>query len=209
MALRIYAIMLVMGVATAAQAAPQCAPSASVPSRNYPGAKSIVTSNNLILPTGKAIPADGQQLILRGRVLDSECAVVSEAIIELWQVSPFGRWLLAESDDLATPNPVFAGAGRSYTDIDGSFSFITAFPAPADAKSAPYVNIRVKANGLPVYSSAFYFANDARNDADVGYKKLPAKARDDVTIHMQPGADGALIGTIQVVLKGKAPYRSY
>lgn len=193
---------------TVTEPTPRCAPSAQVKVHDYPGARVIPTTNNLILPTGKSIPAEGQPLIITGRVLDKNCMPVPEAIVELWQAGPFGRWLLAERDELASPLPTFAGAGRTYTNMDGEFSFITAFPAPARYK-APNVNIKVKAEKLPTYNSALFFGDDRRNDGDGVYGKLTGKTRSDTTIRMQEGPNGDLVGVVEIVLSGKAPYRTY
>jgi len=189
-------------------AAPTCSPSTSIKHFDYPGAGAIVTTNNLILPTGKALEADGQKLIITGRVVDRNCMPVPEAMVELWQASPFGKWQLASGQDLAASRAVFAGAGRTYTNMDGYFSFITAFPAPS-RYATPNVNIRVKAEGLPTYSTALFFAEDVRNDKDKTYQSLSADARKDVSIEMREGDAGGLLGAIEIVMQGKTPYRTY
>jgi protocatechuate 3,4-dioxygenase beta subunit len=198
-----------------------CNPTNAVATVNYPGARAVHPSNNLILPAGKAVEAEGQKLIITGRVLDSQCKPVPEAVVELWQNSPFGRWLLAGDDDLATSRPVFTGAGRTYTDIDGSFTFITAFPAPLNYserkgkqviswRRAPFVNVKIKAEGMPDLTTALFFSDDKRNDSDTLYRKLSVSSRHEVTIRMQPSEnDNALQGEIDLVLPAKAPYRTY
>jgi protocatechuate 3,4-dioxygenase beta subunit len=192
----------------AAWAAPACKPTATVKVQNYPGASSIVTSNNLVQPAGKSVAAEGQKLIIKGRVLDSRCMPIPEMVVELWQNSPTGRWLLAGDRDLATPDPVFAGVGRTYTDNEGRFTFITAFPAPL-GKSAPFVNVKVKGYGMADFSTALFFENDARNDNDTGYKKLESPTRQSVTLSMSQSEEGDIVGAIDLVLPSKAPYRTY
>lgn len=212
-------VAVCMGAA-AAKAEPSCTPTARVATQNYPGAAAVVTSNNLMLPAGKAVEANGQKIVIQGRVLDSRCAPVQEAVVELWQNSPTGRWLLAGREDLATPNAVFAGAGRTYTDSDGRFSFITAFPAPLkyqvrrDKRTytvtrAPFVNIKVIPQNQPTLNTALFFSDDVRNDKDEIYRKLSSKARNDVTVRMKQDDEGELVGDIELVIAGKAPYRTY
>lgn len=199
-----------------ASAEPTCAPTAGIATPHYPGAAAIPPMNNLVQPTGKSIPVEGQQLLIEGRVLDSRCIPVSEAVIELWQVDPFGKWFLAEGADLVTPNPVFTGAGRAVTDNEGRFTFTTAFPgavATGSSKNrvvnAPNLNIRIKADGFPEFRTVLFFANDRRNAADALYKKLPPAARRGVTLEMHPQGDSELVGKIDLVLKGKTPYQTY
>ena len=208
-------------VAHPAWAEPSCKPTSRVATQNYPGPARIVPGNNLIKPAGKAVEANGQKIIIEGQVLDSRCAPVPEAVVELWQNSPTGRWLLAGGEDLANANPVFTGAGRTYTDHDGRFRFITAFPAPITytvrrnnkrsyvVKCAPFVNVKVAAENMPTLNTALYFSDDVRNDNDEIYRKLSGKARDDVTISVTQQDDEQLVGDVKLVLSGKAPYRTY
>lgn len=215
-ALPVIAITLAPNV----QAEPTCAPSARVASQNYPGASAVVTSNNLLLPAGKAVEANGQKIVIEGRVLDARCAPVQEAVVELWQNSPTGRWLLAGREDLASANPVFTGAGRTYTDSEGRFRFITAFPAPLTYRvtrnkrtftvtRAPFVNLKISAEKMDTFTTALFFSDDVRNEKDEVYSKLSAKARNDVTIRMQQNEVSELVGDIELVIAGKSPYRTY
>lgn len=201
-------VAMVMALASHAVAEPRCRPTAQVSVSHYPGAKNIPSNNNLILPTGKSIPASGQKLLFVGRVLDSRCMPVPEAIVEMWQANPFGEWILAGPDDLATPNATFAGAGRAITDTDGQFQFITAFPAAA-GKRAPNLNIKIRGEGVPNFSTVLYFANDQRNGTDSVYKNLTPAAREDVTLHMGNTDDGDLAAITDIVLPSRAPYRTY
>lgn len=200
----VFALLL----ATPVYAVPLCTPTSALAPFDYPGAQVIPTNNNLLLPAGKSIPADGQPLTLRGRVLDSECKPVSEAMVELWQTGPFGRWMVANREDLAAQRPVFAGAGRTYTDQNGYFTFFTAFPAPL-RYLAPNINIRVKPQGLKEYRSALFFENDERNTNEPVFRKLKDKNRTDISIHVEPGEGDALDSEVTIVLSGKAPYRTY
>lgn len=214
--LAIGCLLLIAPAALAAEPS-KCPLTPRLSAVNYPGVKNIPTTNNLLRPTGKSLDAPGQQVILMGRVLDSNCMPVPDATLELWQVDPFGKWILATPADIATPSPLFAGAGRTYTDRDGQFSFITAFPGVIKHRDprlnrAPHFNIRVSAKSFSAFSTALYFANDGRNATDHVLKGIPAATRSRVMLNMQPlsttTADG-LYGTIDIVLPGKVPYLRY
>lgn len=200
------AFTLMMG-AMPALAEPSCKPTAAVPAQNYPNPRDIPSGNNLLKPAGKALEADGQKITIYGRVLDNRCAPVPQAVVELWQNSPFGRWLLAGKEDLATSRAIFAGAGRTYTNTDGSFAFVTAFPAPLGNR-APFVNIKITADKMPTLTSALYFSDDSRNGNDDLYRKMVGTAGDSV-IKMQQTEDGELVGTIDIVLPAKMPFSEY
>ena len=196
---------------------PECQPTGRLPVHNYPGAKNIPPSNNLMLPTGKSIAVEGQPLILRGRIFDSQCKPIPETVVEIWQTDPFGHWYLAEGDDLANPNPTFAGAGRAITDGTGQFAFITVFPGGVVGKGgkgaaishAPFINIRVKAPGIKEFTTALFFDHDRRNQDDQFYRHLSIEKRNSVKIIVEQGADNSLNGTVDIVLPGKAMYRTY
>lgn len=204
------AMVAAMFGACPAHALPACAPSASIKPFDYPGERAIPTTNNLMLPTGKAIPAAGQELLIEGQVLDQHCAPVAEAVVELWQASPFGRYLLAGPEQIAEVAPTFAGAGRTYTDHAGRFTFVTAFPGP-NRYAAPNLNFRVKAAGFTTYTTAMFFDNDARNAADKTYGALSPTARKDtrIVVEGQGIENGPLHGSVRIVLSGSAPYRAY
>ena len=198
-----------MMLAATAQAEPSCQPTGSILTHNYPGASAIPTTNNLLLPTGKAVAAQGQKVTIHGRLLDITCKPVPNAVVELWQDGPTGRWLLAGDDDIASPRAVFAGAGRTYTDMDGNFTFITAFPAPIRGGGAPFVNVKVVGRGIPELVTALYFSGDRRNDTDKWYQRVSDRTRSDTLIHMSQDRDNDLNGDVQLVISGKAPYRTY
>lgn len=207
----LYLIGLIMSTLTLppmASAEPHCTPTKRVATSNYPGKARIPTTNNLLQPTGKAEPADGQRLILMGRVVDSRCIPIPEANVELWQNNPYGRWLLAGQVDIARASPAFAGAGRTYTGMDGRFTFITAFPGPI-GKRAPYLSLRVDARNQGSISTALFFNGDVRNDKDYTYKRLSDAVRSSTTIQMRQDSSGDLIGTIDIVLPGKTKYKTY
>lgn len=189
-------------------AEPTCTPTNRVAPSNYPGFGKIHPSNNLVMPAGKAVEAEGNKLIIHGQVRDKNCKPLPEAMVELWQPNPFGKWTRATDVDLATPNAVFVGTGRTYTDEEGRFTFITAFPAPMKGR-APYVNIRVSLKGVANHSTALFFSDDTRNDKDPVYRKLSAKTRSNTTLKMLQDGNGELVGEVDVVLPVKAPYRTY
>jgi protocatechuate 3,4-dioxygenase beta subunit len=215
-----YTLAVFAAFTSLANAEPKCAPTTQLAALHYPGAAAIPTTNNLILPTGKSVAAEAQQLVIRGRIVDSRCIPVQEAVVELWQRNPFGKWYLAEREDLATPGAIFAGAGRAITDSEGNFIFITGFPGAETYRAriknklvtvirAPHVNIRIKAKGFQTVSTMLFFEGDRRNAGDPSYKALSVEKRSSVTMTMSQPDDETLVGSTQIVLSGKSPYQTY
>lgn len=206
--MRIIAAVALCLLAVTAQAAAPCFTTPRLYAGNYPGAGNIPSGNNLLAPAGKAVEAGGQRLVLIGRLFDNRCIPIIGATVEIWQADPYGKWLLASGEDKVNPNPVFAGAGRTYTDNGGAFFFTTAFPA-ALKNRAPYINIRVKVRGMQDFSTVLYFANDARNGTDSELKKLKSADQSRVMLEMGQMADAGYSGMITMVMPYQAPYRGY
>lgn len=188
--------------------AASCPPTPTIAVQNYPGAARIQNGNDMQTPAGKAVPADGQRVVIYGQLLDTACIPVSDAQIELWQVDPFGKWRMATNADLATPNPVFAGAGRTRTDNNGRFYFITLFPAAAE-KRAPHFNLRIGVRGQKPFTTALYFADDGRNATDAFFKRLTPAQRASVTMQVNEAGEAGLQATTQLVTPFKVKYRGY
>ena len=70
----------------------------------------------------------GERIVVAGRVLDEDGRPVQRALIEIWQTNAAGRYLHNKDDHRAPLDPNFTGAGRTLTDSDGCYRFITIKP---------------------------------------------------------------------------------
>jgi protocatechuate 3,4-dioxygenase, beta subunit len=70
----------------------------------------------------------GERIIVRGRVLDGDGHAVSNSLIEIWQANAAGRYAHSRDSHSAPLDPNFTGAGRTLTDKDGCYSFVTIKP---------------------------------------------------------------------------------
>lgn len=208
------AFVLLLPAMASAQMPPApalCSASPRIATADYPGVRNIPTSNDLTRYNGKAVSAEGQRLLVQLRVRDTRCVPIQGAIVEMWQLNPYGNFRVISRQDRVTPNAMFSGAGRSYTENSGGVQFITLFPAAAK-NHAPRVHIRVKAPNMPVFDTILYFENDARNVSDPAYKRLSADARSRLELKMEPWTNdpnAGFIGAAEIILPGKARYRSY
>ena len=152
----------------------------------------------LATPQAHLVPADTPDAVrIEGRVLDGEGAPVNDAMIEIWQAAPSGRYAhSADARDDLPLEPSFTGFGRCGTDEDGRFAFITvkpgSVPGPGGLMQAPHVDVSVFARGLlHRLVTRLYFPDEAEaNAADpiLGSIEDPG-AR--ATLIAEP-ADGAL-----------------
>lgn len=85
--------------------------------------------NNLILNGSNGTAAAiGERILVHGRVLDETARPVPGALIEIWQANAGGRYRHAKDSYCAPLDPNFTGCGRTITDDDGRYSFLTIRP---------------------------------------------------------------------------------
>jgi protocatechuate 3,4-dioxygenase beta subunit len=70
----------------------------------------------------------GERIIVSGRVLDEDGRPVRNTLVELWQANAAGRYVHVVDNHPAPLDPNFTGAGRTLTDDDGRYRFVTIKP---------------------------------------------------------------------------------
>ncbi len=78
----------------------------------------------------------GERIIVTGRVLD-DGRPVRNALIEVWQANAAGRYLHEVDQHPAPLDPNFTGAGRTITDDEGRYRFVTVKPGAYPWKNHP------------------------------------------------------------------------
>lgn len=85
--------------------------------------------NNLILNWTKgAAPAVGERVRVHGRVLDQNGRPVPHTLVEIWQANAGGRYRHIKDTYFAPLDPNFGGCGRTITDEQGRYEFLTIRP---------------------------------------------------------------------------------
>lgn len=110
---------------------------------------------DLLRADGPNAGAAGERIILTGRITDGSGAVVPDAMVEIWQADPEGRY-----------DSGFHGFGRCASDAEGFYRFTTvkpgAVPGPGNSTQAPHIVITIFARGLMAgVTTRAYFAGDA------------------------------------------------
>ncbi|MDB5546636.1 MAG: pcaH [Tardiphaga sp.] len=80
------------------------------------------------LTTQHAAEPLGERIIVHGRVLDEDGRGVPHALLEVWQANACGRYIHVRDQHPAPLDPNFTGAGRTQTDADGRYKFVTIKP---------------------------------------------------------------------------------
>jgi protocatechuate 3,4-dioxygenase beta subunit len=70
----------------------------------------------------------GERIVVGGRVIDEDGRPVPNTLVELWQCNAAGRYFHAVDDHPAPLDPNFTGAGRTTTDAEGRYRFLTIKP---------------------------------------------------------------------------------
>ena len=70
----------------------------------------------------------GERIIVAGQVMDEDGRPVLRTLIELWQCNAAGRYRHNQDGHPAPLDPNFTGAGRTMTDHNGNYRFMTIKP---------------------------------------------------------------------------------
>jgi protocatechuate 3,4-dioxygenase, beta subunit len=70
----------------------------------------------------------GERIIVRGRVLDESGRAIPNTLLEIWQANASGRYRHKNDNHDAPLDPNFTGAGRTFTDSEGYYQFVTVKP---------------------------------------------------------------------------------
>ncbi|MEO1910779.1 MAG: protocatechuate 3,4-dioxygenase subunit beta [Paracoccus sp. (in: a-proteobacteria)] len=84
--------------------------------------------NNLIVNYAKTGDAIGERILVHGRVLDEDARPVPNTLVEIWQANAGGRYRHKKDHYLAPIDPNFGGCGRTLTDDQGRYHFLTIKP---------------------------------------------------------------------------------
>jgi protocatechuate 3,4-dioxygenase, alpha subunit len=116
-------------------------------------------------------PDHPDALRLHGTVRDGDGQPVTDAMLEIWQANPAGRY--AHPEDTRADVPLeegFDGFGRATTDDQGRYELVTVKPGPVPGPNgqpqAPHIDVSVFARGLlKRLVTRVYFPDEAEANA--------------------------------------------
>lgn len=156
----------------------------------------------------------GQRIIVEGRVLDEDHRPVPETLIELWQANAAGRYAHKIDTHDAPLDPHFTGAGRTMTDGDGRYRFVTirpgAYPWRNHHNAWRPAHIHLSLFGLCLATrlvTQMYFAGDPLLPLDPIFNSVPdpaARARLIAALDLDLTVPEFAIGyRFDIVLRGR------
>jgi protocatechuate 3,4-dioxygenase, beta subunit len=103
--------------------------------------------------------ANGETLILNGRVLSIDGVAIANANVEIWQADEAGKYRHPGDDGEGPAKRGFQGYGRVRTDAEGRYSFRTIKPKLYGGRPA-HVHFRVIAARYTTLTTQMYFAGE-------------------------------------------------
>jgi protocatechuate 3,4-dioxygenase beta subunit len=79
----------------------------------------------------------GERIIVTGRLVEEDGRPVRNALVEIWQTNAAGRYRHEGDEHPAPLDPNFSGAGRTLTEADGRYEFVTVKPGAYPWKNHP------------------------------------------------------------------------
>jgi protocatechuate 3,4-dioxygenase beta subunit len=155
----------------------------------------------------------GQRIIVHGRVLDGDGRPVRRSLVEVWQANAAGRYAHDVDHHPAPLDPNFSGAGRTFTDDEGRYRFVTIRPGAYPWQNHPNAwrpaHIHFSLFGRSFVQrliTQMYFPGDPLFDQDPIFNSIPdPKVRERVISRFDPEAtvpEWALAFRWDIVLGG-------
>jgi protocatechuate 3,4-dioxygenase beta subunit len=122
----------------------------------------------------------GERIIVSGRVIDEEGRPAANTLVEIWQANAAGRYLHVRDQHPAPLDPNFSGAGRTTTDDDGRYRFVTIKPGAypwrnhPNAWRPPHIHFSLFGTSfLTRLVTQMYFPGDPLCQYDPMYQSVP------------------------------------
>lgn len=127
----------------------------------------------------------GERIIVTGRVIDEDGRPVPDTLVEIWQANAAGRYIHEGDRHDAPLDPNFFGGGRTVTDQEGRYRFVSikpgAYPWPNHANAWRPNHIHLSLFGPSLATrlvTQMYFPGDPLLALDPIFNGVPHAARE-------------------------------
>ena len=126
---------------------------------------------------------DGLPLVLSGRVVDTACAPIEGAVVEIWHATPVAPG--GEPGDVEAvydASEAYRYYGQVATDADGRYEFTTLRPGwylNGSAYRPAHIHVKVWVGDQEQLTTQLYFTGDPFNETDPWYNPELALDPDD------------------------------
>jgi hypothetical protein len=105
------------------------------------------------------VTANGQLLVLYGRLMDASGKPLADHAVEIWQVDANGIYDHPDDPNTASRDMGFQFYGTAVTQESGLFTFRTILPGFYEPRPR-HIHLKVKKDGNTLLTSQFYFAEE-------------------------------------------------
>jgi protocatechuate 3,4-dioxygenase beta subunit len=126
----------------------------------------------------------GERIIVAGRVIDEDGHPVPHTLVEVWQANAAGRYQHHRDQHDAPLDPNFTGTGRTLTDAQGNYRFVTIRPGAYPWRNHPnawrpaHIHFSLFGNAFATrLVTQMYFPGDPLLPFDPIYNSVPDGAR--------------------------------
>lgn len=169
-----------LGLVTPALAFGKAVTPAQVEGPFHPITPQTDTDMDLTLVEGHTESAQGEQILVRGRVLDTRGQPLKNALVDVWQANALGRYSHPKDRNTAPLDPNFQGWGLIRTDANGHYGFKTikpgAYPlsvADKEGWRCRHIHFKVSRPGSRELITQMYFHGDPLIADDQQVAKVP------------------------------------
>jgi protocatechuate 3,4-dioxygenase beta subunit len=156
----------------------------------------------------------GERIVVTGRVVDEDGRPVRDTLVEVWQANAAGRYAHKHDHHAAPLDPNFSGAGRTLTDADGWYRFVTirpgAYPWPNHSNAWRPQHIHFSLLGPAFVTrlvTQMYFPGDPLQPLDPIFNAIPgerARRRLIAAFDLDHTVEGWALGfRFDLVLRGR------
>ena len=142
------------------------------------------TDMDLCLIEGHTEPAQGEVILVRGRVRDVNGQPLAGALVDVWQANHFGRYSHPKDPNTAPLDPNFQGWGLITTDAEGRYGFKTIKPGAYPLSflggggwRCRHIHFQVTGPGSEKLTTQMYFHGDPLIEQDLEIAKAPESLR--------------------------------
>ena len=139
------------------------------------------------------------RIVIEGRIFDGAGDHIEDALLEIWQAGPSGRYSHPDDTRDLEFEPGFTGFGRAASAFEtGEYRFETLKPGPVpDAEGedqAPHISLIVQARGMliPVFTRIYFSDEEEANANDLVLRGVPAERRHTLIAQLQEGSEPAV-----------------
>ena len=142
----------------------------------YPIHEQVDKDMNMVELEGHSEVAQGEQVYIKGKVLDSLCQPVEGALVDLWQACYTGKYKHEADPNSAELDPHFQYWAKVLTDANGEWMVKTiipgAYPASATWVRPPHIHFRISKTGYHTLTTQMYFDDERFADLNANDRLL-------------------------------------